>query len=83
MFLFLFLLLLASADPGAAVPRFYTVRDAQTILRVSKPTVHRLIAAGTLASVKLGRKRLLVKESVDTLADQLAAGQNTATSQAG
>jgi excisionase family DNA binding protein len=68
----------STAEP-AAIQRFYTVRDAQTILRVSKPTVHRLVAAGTLASVKLGRKRLLVKESVDTFADQLAAGQSITT----
>ena len=71
---------LRSIDASSApAGRFCSVRDAQTELNVSKPTVHRLIASGQLAGGKLGRKRLVVRDSLDALASRLAAGEDITT----
>jgi excisionase family DNA binding protein len=72
---------LCSIDATSATPaeRFCTVRDAQALLHLSKPTIHRLIASGELAGVKVGRRRLIVRNSLDVLADRLAAGEDITT----
>ena len=67
------------ANPVPPAGRFCSVRDAQTELNVSKPTVHRLIASGHLAGVKVGRKRLVVRDSLDALASRLASGEDITT----
>jgi excisionase family DNA binding protein len=67
-------------DPNpTADALFCTVRDAQTVLGLSKPTVHRLISSGQLTGVKVGRRRLIVRESLDALAARLAAGEDITT----
>lgn len=40
---------------GYAAPRLFTVAEVASIMRVSKMTVYRLIHAGDLAAVRVGR----------------------------
>ena len=43
-----------------------TIADAQQRLgRVSRPTIYSLIRSGDLRSVKIGRRRMIVDESID------------------
>lgn len=52
---------MASTDPDSNSPRelsevrFLTVAEVATVMRVSKMTVYRLVHAGDLASVRVGR----------------------------
>jgi excisionase family DNA binding protein len=55
------------------------VKDVMAELSVSKPTVHRLISSGQLKSARVGRRRLVARDSVDSLAARLAAGHDVTT----
>jgi excisionase family DNA binding protein len=49
-------------------PRLYKVRDVMAQLQVSKTTVYRLVAAGRLRLVKIGKKSSgITAESIDAL----------------
>jgi excisionase family DNA binding protein len=43
------------ARPVSAPPRFLTVAEVASIMRVSKMTVYRLVHGGELAAVRVGR----------------------------
>jgi excisionase family DNA binding protein len=45
----------AATVPSPASPGFLTIVEAATILRVSKQTVYRLVRAGDLEAVRVGR----------------------------
>lgn len=49
-------------------PRLHTVKDVQAALRISHATAWRLIASGTLKTVRIGRRRLVTDESLDAVA---------------
>jgi excisionase family DNA binding protein len=42
--------------------KFYTIKEVADLLRISKPTLYRLMSSGKLKAVKLGG-RTLFKES--------------------
>lgn len=45
----------AAADGGLTEVRFLTVAEVAALMRVSKMTVYRLVHAGDLAAVRVGR----------------------------
>ncbi len=45
----------------------YTVVDMMQLLQVSKTTIHNHISAGTLPSVKIGRRRYFPVKEIDKL----------------
>jgi excisionase family DNA binding protein len=51
----------------------HTVKETQEALRVSHATVWRMIAAGTLKTVRVGRRRLVTNESLAAVAQSGAA----------
>ncbi len=51
--------------------RMLTVADACDRLQVSKWTLYRLIGTGKLASVKIGRRRLISQRAMDRFMSQL------------
>jgi excisionase family DNA binding protein len=53
-------------------PLFCTVPDAARMLGVSIPSIYALITDGKLRSVKLGRSRRILIESVQALAEEAA-----------
>lgn len=59
---------LAGAGHGDGVPEFLTVTEAAEVLRVSTRTVHRHVATGALASVVVGRRRLVPVDALCTMA---------------
>ena len=60
---------LAKADHAQA--RFLTVAEVAALLRVSNMTVYRLISAGDLAAVRVGKSYRLREDDVDKyLADR-------------
>jgi excisionase family DNA binding protein len=62
-----------SAEPGAGAPdhdglskaRFLTVQEVADLLRVSSMTVYRLIKAGELSAVRVGRSFRVSEHDVD------------------
>jgi excisionase family DNA binding protein len=47
------------------VPQYFTVREVAVALRVSNMTVYRLVSAGELPAVKVGRSVRLCRDEVD------------------
>lgn len=47
--------------------RLHTVKDVQAVLRISHATAWRLIAHGTLQTVRIGRRRLVTDESLEAV----------------
>lgn len=50
---------------GPSRTRFLTVREVAEVMRVSTMTVYRLIKAGDLASVRVGKSYRIREEDVD------------------
>ena len=59
-------------SPERAFPdvRFLTVAEVATIMRVSKMTVYRLVHAGTLPAVRVGRSFRVPEQAVHDYLDQ-------------
>jgi excisionase family DNA binding protein len=49
-------------------PRLHTVKEVQEALRISHATAWRLISAGVLKSVRIGRRRLITNDSLEAVA---------------
>lgn len=58
-----------ASEPTAR--RLYSVKDAAELLSVDKNTIYQLAYAGKLATVKLGRRRLVPAEALDALIAEL------------
>ena len=60
-----------STTAGEARPRFLTVAEVAALLRVSNMTVYRLISAGDLPAVRVGKSYRLREDDIDKyLADR-------------
>ncbi|WDZ93886.1 helix-turn-helix domain-containing protein [Nocardiopsis sp. HUAS JQ3] len=53
--------------------RFLTVAEVATIMRVSKMTVYRMVHAGVLPAVRVGRSYRLPERSVHEYVDETGA----------
>lgn len=56
---------MAQVPDGSPRPRFLTVAEVASQLRVSNMTVYRLVKAGELAAVRVGKSYRLREEDVD------------------
>lgn len=54
-----------AAEPIAR--RSYTVREVEDITGLSHTTVHGLLKSGALESVRVGRRRLILADSIERL----------------
>ncbi len=61
--------------PSRFAEGLLTVEEARTFLRMSRARLYELLAAGTLPSVTLGRRRLIARSDVLALLERLAAEQ--------
>jgi excisionase family DNA binding protein len=52
------------ADPALAEVRFLTVAEVATLMRVSKMTVYRMVHAGELPAVRVGRSFRVPEKAV-------------------
>jgi excisionase family DNA binding protein len=60
-----------SASQSLADGKLLTVSEACGVLRVSKWTVYRLIQSNQLATIKIGRRRLVPMAAVTNLLNRL------------
>jgi excisionase family DNA binding protein len=51
------------------------VEEAATLLRIGRTTTYELVMRGTLQSVKVGRRRLVVREGINRYVADLLAKQ--------
>jgi excisionase family DNA binding protein len=54
------------------IGQLLSVKEAATLLGVGRTTLHGLIAAGAIKSVKINRRRLIKEEEVASFIDSLA-----------
>ncbi len=54
-------------------PILITIPDAQKSLSLSRSTIYELLAAKKLDAVKVGRRRLIVQDSISRLVETLTA----------
>jgi excisionase family DNA binding protein len=47
--------------------RAYRVNEAVAVYRLSRSTLYKLIAAGKLRTIKIGGRRLIPREALETL----------------
>ena len=60
-------------EPTDPKIQLHTMSEVQGILRVSKPTVHRLVTGGELSSVRVGHRRFVTEAAlVDFIEGQSA-----------
>lgn len=50
---------------GPARPRFFTVAEVAELMRVSNMTVYRLIKAGDLGAVRVGKSYRIREDDID------------------
>ena len=62
-------------EPSPRPPLLLRVQDVCDQLNVSRATVQRLLAAGVLPSVKVGRARRITYAALQQLVDDLADGR--------
>ena len=55
-----------SASPGA------TIQETCELIKSGRTKVYQLVASGTLKSVRIGRRRLILRSSIDALFEQAA-----------
>jgi excisionase family DNA binding protein len=51
--------------------KLYTIAEVAALLRISKPTLYRLMASGDLKSVKLGGRTLFKESEVERFVNSL------------
>jgi excisionase family DNA binding protein len=59
-----------SKDSSLAEVKFLTVAEVASVMRVSKMTVYRLVHAGTLPAVRVGRSFRVPEKAVHDYLDQ-------------
>ena len=55
------------------LPLLVTVEEVATLLRIGRTTAYELVMRGALQSVKVGRRRLVVREGLDRFISELLA----------
>ena len=60
-------------SPLAAEPKVATVNETCDLLRVSRGTIHKLVKTGRLRSSTIGTRRLIFRDSIDSLLNEAAA----------
>jgi excisionase family DNA binding protein len=56
-----------NANSNSDVRRVYQVMEAVAAYRISKSTIYKLMAAGSLKTVKVGGRRLIPVEALEAL----------------
>jgi excisionase family DNA binding protein len=58
-------------------PMLVTVEEAAWLLRIGRTTAYELVMSGKIQSVKVGRRRLVVREGIQDYVDELLRTQST------
>jgi excisionase family DNA binding protein len=54
----------------SSAPRLLTIKDVAELLQMSTRTIHRLVACGDLAVIRIGRSVRVSEEALNTLLTQ-------------
>jgi excisionase family DNA binding protein len=57
-------------------PMLVTVEEAAVLLRIGRTTAYELVMSGKLKSVKVGRRRLVVRDGIRDYVGELLRTQN-------
>ena len=58
-------------------PMLVTVEEAAGLLRIGRTTAYELVMSGKIQSVKVGRRRLVVRDGIRDYIDELLRTQGT------
>jgi len=61
--------------PASAPPLLYSILEASHLLGVSRTTLFSLLKAGTVRSVRLGKRRLIPASALEELVARLGGGR--------
>ena len=56
---------MSSSSGGLSDPKFLTIAEVASLMRVSKMTVYRLVHGGELPAVRVGRSFRVAEDDVD------------------
>lgn len=56
---------MSNSSGGLSDPKFLTIAEVASMMRVSKMTVYRLVHGGDLPAVRVGRSFRVLEEDVD------------------
>jgi len=62
------------ASKSPVEPKLLSINDTTRVLSVGRSTVYEMLAKGTLESVRIGHRRLVVFESISKLVKSLREG---------
>ena len=60
----------ASPDASPGEKRAYRINEAVAAYRLSRSTIYKLIATGTLRTVKIGGRRLVPRDALEALLNE-------------
>jgi excisionase family DNA binding protein len=58
-------------------PMLVTVEEAAGLLRIGRTTAYELVISGKIQSVKVGRRRLVVRDGIRDYVEELLRSQGT------
>jgi len=64
-----------SGTAATGLPLLLTVEEAASLLRLGRTRVYQLVMGGKIQSVKVGRRRLVVRQGLEEFVDQLVEDQ--------
>lgn len=70
-------------EPGFQAPRFMTVAEVAEVTRVSRMTVYRMVHAGDLPAVRVGKSFRVPEAAVKRLLEQVLEGDVVADAEPG
>ena len=65
------------SSDGLGPPYLVTVEEAASLLRIGRTRIYEFIRSGLIQSVKVGRRRLVVRDSLRQFVALLIADQST------
>lgn len=63
-------------EPKSIEPKFFSVRDTSTYLGIGLTMTYELLNGGQIKSTTMGRRRLVVADSVRTFAEGLIPNES-------
>jgi excisionase family DNA binding protein len=67
---------LETRDPGNGLSLLVTVEEAAQMLNIGRTNAYQLVMSGQIQSVKIGRRRLVVRAGVQNFVDELVRTQS-------
>ena len=71
-----------ASNSGIGISILVSVEETATLLRIGRTTAYELVMCGRIQSVKVGRRRLVLREGIERYVDELVRTQNELSSNA-